>query len=54
MVWKAVKDILEIAGYNIASIEQELILNSKDDHKAKPPSGVAGYMLANQFAKSYP
>ena len=26
MLWKAVKDILEIAGYDIATIEQELIL----------------------------
>jgi DNA polymerase, archaea type len=36
MLWKAVKDILEIAGYDIASIEQELILNIHD-HTAKPP-----------------
>jgi DNA polymerase elongation subunit (family B) len=42
MVWKAVKDILEIAGYDIAVIEQEFILNSKDGHIAEPPSGVAG------------
>jgi hypothetical protein len=27
MLWKAVKDILEIAGYDIATIERELILN---------------------------
>jgi DNA polymerase elongation subunit (family B) len=51
MVLKAVKDILEIAGYGIAAIEQDFILNSKDDHMAKPPRGVVG-MLANQFAKS--
>jgi hypothetical protein len=25
MLWKAVKDILKIAGYDIATIEQELI-----------------------------
>jgi hypothetical protein len=25
MLWKAVKDILEIAGYDIATIEDELI-----------------------------
>jgi hypothetical protein len=36
MLWKAVKDILEIAGYDIASIEQELILNMHD-HTATPP-----------------
>lgn len=51
MLWKAVKGILQIAGYKIAAIEQELILNNKDDHMAKPPSGVVG-MHANQFAKS--
>jgi hypothetical protein len=50
MLWKAVKDILEIAGYDVAAVEQELILNCKDDHMAKPPSGVVG-MRANQFAK---
>jgi DNA polymerase elongation subunit (family B) len=46
MLWKAVKDILEIAGYDIAALEQELILNcSKEegDHMAKPPRGVVGY-----------
>ena len=43
MLWKAVKDILEIAGYDIAAIEQELISNLKDDHMAKPPRGVVGY-----------
>ena len=42
-LWKAVKDILEIAGYDIAAIEQELISNLKDDHMAKPPRGVVGY-----------
>jgi hypothetical protein len=51
MLWKTVKEILEIAGYDIAVIEQELISISKDDHMAKPPRGVVG-MLANQFAKS--
>ena len=44
------KDILEIAGYDAAEIEQEIISNLKDDHMAKPPHGVVG-MLANQFAK---
>ncbi len=46
MLWKAVKDILEIAGYDIAALEQDLILNCKgeeDDHMAKPPRGVVGY-----------
>jgi DNA polymerase elongation subunit (family B) len=51
MLWKAVKDVLEIAGYDIAVIEQKLISNRKDDHMAKPPRGVVG-KLANQFAKS--
>jgi hypothetical protein len=60
MLWKAVKEILEIAGYNIASIEQEFILDSKDSHIAEPPSGVAGSMNSctsfvsggNQVAKN--
>jgi hypothetical protein len=52
MLWRAVKDILEIAGFDIAAVEQKLILSSKDDHMAKPPCGVVGYMRANQFAKS--
>ncbi len=48
MLWKAVKDILEIAGYDIAQIEQELIFNnSKYGHIAEPPRGVAGL---RQFA----
>ena len=42
-LWKVVKDILEIAGYDIAAIEQELISDLKDDHMAKPPRGVVGY-----------
>ena len=50
MLWKAVKDILEIAGYDIAAIRQELIFDNKDDHTAKPPRGVVG-MRGNQFAK---
>jgi hypothetical protein len=39
-------------GYDIIAVEQELISNRKDDHMAKPPRGVIGYMLANKFAKS--
>ena len=42
-LWKSVKDILEIAGYDSAEIEQEIISNIKDDHMAKPPRGVVGY-----------
>jgi DNA polymerase, archaea type len=55
MLWKAVKDILEITGYGIAALEQDLILNrkeEKEDHMAKPPRGVVGYMVPNQFAES--
>jgi hypothetical protein len=54
MLWKAVKDILEITGYDMAALEQDLILNCKEeeDHTAKPPRGVVGYMPANQFAES--
>jgi hypothetical protein len=35
MIWKAVKDILEIAGYDIAEIEQELF-QSNIGHMAMP------------------
>jgi hypothetical protein len=38
-----VKDILEIAGYDVVAIEKELISNFGDDHMAKPPRGVVGY-----------
>jgi DNA polymerase elongation subunit (family B) len=51
MLWKAVKDLLEIAGYNIASIEQELIVDSKDGRTAEPPSGAAGYTSSIQQFK---
>jgi hypothetical protein len=30
MLWKAVKDILQIAGYDIATIERELVLNDSN------------------------
>jgi DNA polymerase elongation subunit (family B) len=43
MLWKAVNNIVEIAGYDVAAIDQELISNCKDDHMAKPPRGVVGY-----------
>jgi hypothetical protein len=46
MLWKAVKDTLEIAGHDIAALEQDLVLNCKEeeeDHMAKPPRGVVGY-----------
>jgi DNA polymerase elongation subunit (family B) len=47
MLWKVVKDILEIAGYDIPTLEQDLILNydgeQEDDHMSKPPRGVVGY-----------
>jgi DNA polymerase elongation subunit (family B) len=46
MLWKSVKDILEIAGYDIAALEQDIVLNCKEkeeDHMAKPPRGVVGY-----------
>jgi hypothetical protein len=41
MIWKAVKDILEIAGYDIAEIELELF-QSNIGHMAMPSRGVAG------------
>jgi DNA polymerase elongation subunit (family B) len=36
MLWKTIKDVLEITGYDIETIEQELILNTHD-HTARPP-----------------
>ena len=47
MLWKAVKDVIEIAGHDIAATEQELISNHKDDHMAKPPRGVVGDAATN-------
>jgi hypothetical protein len=42
-LWDKIEDMLEIAGYDIAAIEQELILNYKDDHiMEKPPRGMVG------------
>lgn len=44
MLWKAVKDVLQIARYDVTALEKELTLdNNEDGHKAEPPSGVAGY-----------
>jgi len=43
MLWKAVKDILEIAGYEIIAIEREL-LKPNISHIAMPSRGVAGSM----------
>jgi len=59
MLWKAVKDILEIAGYEIIAIEREL-LKPNISHIAMPSRGVAGSMNsctcfvsgANQVAKN--
>src|SRR5439155_17145375 len=59
MLWKAVKDILEIAGYDIAAIERGL-LQPSISHMAMPSRGVAGSMNsctsfvsgANQVAKN--
>lgn len=30
MLWKVIKDILEIAGYDIATIEHELIIGNEN------------------------
>ena len=42
MLWKTIKDILQIAGYDVVTIEQELGLDRNNDHIAEPPRGVAG------------
>jgi DNA polymerase, archaea type len=41
MLWKTIKDILEIAGYDIATLERELFDNTIS-HMAMPSRGVAG------------
>ena len=47
---KTVRDILQIAGYDVAELEQ-LIANKTNGHTAEPPSGVAGYTGSNQQSK---
>jgi hypothetical protein len=42
MLWKTIKDILEIAGYDIAAVEQELFEPDTISHMAMPSRGVAG------------
>jgi hypothetical protein len=40
MLWKTVKNILEISGYDIQTIERELVFNNSSEeygHTAKPP-----------------
>jgi hypothetical protein len=44
MLWKTVKDILKIAGYDILVLEQELVLNGERGGQiAEPPRGLTGY-----------
>src|SRR5215831_19373918 len=59
MLWKAIKDILEIAGYDIATVERELFESDTIGHMAMPSRGVAGITSytslvsgANQVAKN--
>jgi hypothetical protein len=60
MLCKVIKDILEIAGYDIAAIERELFEPSTISHMAMPSRGVAGSMTsytslvsgANQVAEN--
>jgi DNA polymerase elongation subunit (family B) len=53
MLWKTVKDVLDIAGYDVRAIEQELIFNDKNMTTiGKPPRMAWLDMRANQFAKS--
>jgi hypothetical protein len=60
MLWKAIKDILEIAGYDIATVKRELFEPDKIGHMAMPSRGVAGSMTshtivsgANQVANNH-
>jgi DNA polymerase, archaea type len=50
ILWKAVKDILEIAGYEVAPIEQK-IFQSNISHMAMPSRGVAGISSCFSFAR---
>jgi len=59
MLWKAIKDIMEIAGYDIATVERELFESDTIGHMAMPSRGVAGITSctslvsgANQVAKN--
>jgi hypothetical protein len=36
-LWDKIQDMLEIAGYDISAIEQELIIDENMIHTAKPP-----------------
>jgi DNA polymerase elongation subunit (family B) len=57
ILWKALKDVLDIAGYDTAKIEQELF-RSNISHMAMPSRGVAGISTcisavgANEVAKN--
>ena len=42
MLWKAVKDVLEIAGYDIAAVEQGELFQPDISHMAMPSRGMAG------------
>jgi DNA polymerase, archaea type len=60
MLWKAIKDILEIAGHDIAALERQLFEPNKISHMAMPSRGVAGITSctslvsgANQVAINY-
>jgi hypothetical protein len=37
ILWDKIQDMLEIAGYDISAIEQELIIDENMIHTAKPP-----------------
>ncbi|MGB6591746.1 MAG: DNA polymerase domain-containing protein, partial [Candidatus Nitrosopolaris sp.] len=47
MLWKATKDILEIAGYDITALERELFEPDTNSHMAMPSRGVAGSMTSH-------
>jgi hypothetical protein len=45
MLWKAVKDILDIAGYDVATIEHELVPNRMNmATKQSLPAPWSGYV----------
>jgi len=51
MLWKTIKDILQIAGCDIVALEQELDFESINGHIAEPPSGMAGYASSTRQSK---
>jgi hypothetical protein len=49
MLWKALKDILQIVGYDAVTLEQELIFNNRNKTiKQSLPAAWSGYANLQQ------